>query len=1053
MVQALRADGVLPAVDPEAEEGVVTKMAYQTLFDVARSDLAEYFELHTKSLLTDNDPSVRRAFLGSVSSLCVFFGSSKASEVILSHLNTYLNDKDWMLKCAFFETIVGVGTFLGSTGLEEFILPLMVQAMADPEDFVVEKVIRSFASLAELGLFQRSRTWELVDTVSRFTMHPNVWIRQAAASFLSSATTYLTPADTYCIIAPLAQPYMKYAITEFTELNVLNALKKPLPRPVFDMAVSWVSKANKGVFWKSKKHSRAAFGLTEDLISAIAHNEQRRAAFSRISKNEEDEQWLVRLRNLGMGFDDEWKLVALREYFQRMASSKPRDGAGSGTARHNNVISLKQLGITPQTVFFNDPSLVKDSPVGDEDYSAPASRGHHSIAEALLDATTNLGDPQSKQRRSGSAISPTENNPKQPAMPGSSDTSMTRTESRQRKLPTIQNDIMQVEDVRKSLNSRARTESKSLQVPIVNSETASSDEASINTGLSGDDRRKVLHHKGSAVALMNKEETSKAYAETGTTSMNAFGKVEGPHLKEQLQDTQTKGADHNDDQVKNARQRVVHSYLGNDPSVLRALTSLYQEQYSHDLSEFGPSVTPISRRQRIKRSSGEFPEAPWRPEGNLVAMFGEHSASVNRVAVAPDHAFFITGSDDGTVKIWDAARLERNVAYRSRQTYKHANGTKVKSVCFLENTHCFASADSDGSIHVVKVNYMHGAAVTRYGKLQRIRSYQLPEGEYAVWIEHIRLENHSVLLTATNKSNVIALEVRTMRTLYSFTNPVHYGAPTCFCIDRKRAWLLVGTTHGVLSLWDLRFRVRVKAWGLPGATPIHKITIHPLKGRGRWVCVAGGCSQGEITTWDVEKMQCREVYGVFGSKDSLKSPEKYYEPWMVDEERPEGMLGRFAIALEPNGVSSVDRGMRALATGVDPVEDGRESRYGFLITGGSDKKVRFWDLTRVEGSTVVSGLEIDEVRPTYVMSQPTTSLTIASERVPQSSSAEAESRATSNTSVKRVSGRPPRSTLISLQQQQLLTSHLDSIVDVALLELPYGMIVSVDRSGVIYVFQ
>jgi len=35
----------------------------------------------------------------------------------------------------------------------------------------------------------------------------------------------------------------------------------------------------------------------------------------------------------------------------------------------------------------------------------------------------------------------------------------------------------------------------------------------------------------------------------------------------------------------------------------------------------------------------------------------------------------------------------------------------------------------------------------------------------------------------------------------------------------------------------------------------------------------------------------------------------------------------------------------------------------------------------------------------------------------------------------------------------LLKSHLDSILDIALLESPYGMMVSVDRSGVVFIFQ
>src|SRR2546421_12308390 len=133
---------------------------------------------------------------------------------------------------------------------------------------------------------------------------------------------------------------------------------------------------------------------------------------------------------------------------------------------------------------------------------------------------------------------------------------------------------------------------------------------------------------------------------------------------------------------------------------------------------FGPLVTPVSRRQAIKKSSGQNPDRPWRPEGMLVATFAEHTGPINRVAVAPDHAFFITGSDDGTVKVWDTARLERNVSHRSRQTHKHSAGAKVKSLCFIESTHSFVSSATDGSVQAVKVNYSPSAGAMKYGKLK-----------------------------------------------------------------------------------------------------------------------------------------------------------------------------------------------------------------------------------------------------------------------------------------------------------------------------------------------
>lgn len=175
MAQAMKDNSSGTSAD--GEEGD-TKAAYHGSFDSAKSDLMSHFQDHAKAFLTDTDPAVRRAFLRSVSRLCVFFGSQKANDIILSHLNTYLNDKDWMLRCAFFETIISVATFVGGNSLEDFILPLMVQALTDPEEFVIEKVIHSLSAMAQLGLFQKAKMWELVDVVSRFSMHPNLWIRE-----------------------------------------------------------------------------------------------------------------------------------------------------------------------------------------------------------------------------------------------------------------------------------------------------------------------------------------------------------------------------------------------------------------------------------------------------------------------------------------------------------------------------------------------------------------------------------------------------------------------------------------------------------------------------------------------------------------------------------------------------------------------------------------------------------------------------------------------------------------------------------------------------------
>lgn len=1066
MVQALRADGSVPTIDPEAEDGVGTNAAYQKLFDVARQDLLDHFETHTKALLTDENASVRRAFLGSVSSLCVFFGSSKANDVILSHLNTYLNDKDWILKCAFFQTIVGVATFVGGTSLEEFILPLMIQALTDPEEFVVEKVLSSIASMAELGLFQRSKVWEMVDIVARFMIHPNIWIREAATHFVSSATQYLSEADVHCIITPLIQAYLKSPIIKFTETNILDALKRPLPRHVLDMAANWATNAQGGQFWKPVQQQRTfSFGSPEQTIPTISSKDLRPNALSKIPKNEEDEKWFTRLRNIGMGAEDEFKLLALREYIWRMASRRPKEGLGNAPLHLNNIVSLKEMNVTPQTIFFesHNKKIQIDRRASHSDHGSSRSRKRspavpHTIADALLDASTTIDDPLAQRKTSNVKARKDRLHGEQPTQPLLFDSRRDMSglssplsnspggHQRSRDSSTFTLDV----EPRSSQLSSNKIGEK-----LKNNGTFTST-GPLRTGRPPE--KNGLKHKSSAINLLNKKDTSKTQAETSTTSTIAFGRVDGPFTREPSQDPPANKLDQGVEKPDVNQIRAGHTYDGNDPNVLKLLDSLASENYPMDILDFGPQVIPASRRYLLKKSDAPEVEKPWRPEGVLVATFSEHIGAINRIVPSPDHAFFITGSDDGTVKVWDTLRLERNLAHRSRQTHKHADGAKVKSLTFVENTHTFVSCATDGSIHVVKVDYVHLGDTSKYGRLRLVREHCLPKDEYAVWVEHFKIEANSVLLLLTNRSRIIAIDLRNMSTLYSFENPVQHGTPTCFCVDKKHTWLLLGTSHGVLDLWDLRFRLRLKAWGLAGGSPIYRLHVCPFKGRGKWVCVTGGTGQTDVTIWDVEKAQCREVFRAGVSRSLSKDNIKIYEPWNVDDQKPE-MLGRFANAIDPvsTGAGSSDRGIRALAIGQDGPDDGRESKYGFFLTGGLDKKLRLWNVNRVDASMVISGLRVDEDQPKYTTSQTTQALILNTERSPQpgpsAPNAAAGNKPSSNVTPKKAGGRPPRSTVISLEQKHLLRSHLDSILDVALLESPVGMTVSVDRAGVIYIFQ
>ena len=177
---------------------------------------------------------------------------------------------------------------------------------------------------------------------------------------------------------------------------------------------------------------------------------------------------------------------------------------------------------------------------------------------------------------------------------------------------------------------------------------------------------------------------------------------------------------------------------GQEPAINNLLESLYLDN-SRDLHlDFGPRVHegPIRRRNVVRHSLLTRDGTLRRTEATLIANLTSHSETVTGLAVSPDHVFFVSCSDDKTVKVWDTARLERNVTSKPRHTYGQHHA-KVKCVCIIEGTHCFASAADDGSLHIVRLSVTQSGALPKYGKLHLVREHHLDmAGEYITCVTH-----------------------------------------------------------------------------------------------------------------------------------------------------------------------------------------------------------------------------------------------------------------------------------------------------------------------------
>ncbi|KAA1474364.1 ARM repeat-containing protein [Dentipellis sp. KUC8613] len=1082
MGQALKAHGSFKVA---AEAVEYDEAQFEVTYDAALQDLQTSIQDHLSALLVDPSSVVKRAVLHDISALCIFLGRQRTNDVLLSHMITYLNDRDWLLRYAFFDAIVDVAACAGGRSLEEYILPLMIQALSDVEESVVARVLGALTSLCELGLFQKMRIWELMSATLGFLYHPNAWIRQGAASFIASSAKHLPVSDVWCILYPSLRHFLRSDIRQIDEMSLLMAMKPPLSRQVFDAAVQWAMKAERTAFWRGHRRATSKLESPQDSVASMRRTGS--AAGVTRNKSEEDEAQLTKLRQLGMTSTEEAKLMSMREYILKLANAissfttrlKPDDDAEN--LKTTSDIELQKLKVVPQTVFLKNRL---------SDIAPRSARIASASRQSTLDMTRS---PVSETPRMSRPPSVDISSPGAPF------------EDLRRRLGAINGSGTSLPSGASARESRRASSTSTTQSPILAPGPTMAD-LPLVFDRPGSPTESVLSNTNSAAfrgmhRLPMGGTDGKAAPAIGSSRASATGLLEptshmrpegSPERSGRSSPVSATGTIRGQRRRRTPSLLPISTYDGQEPGVNNLLEHLYLDGNREYQLDFGPKVHegPVRRRNAVRHSFSPRDGTARRPEANLIAHLASHTDAVTGLAVSPDHMFFVSASDDKTVKVWDTARLERNVTSKPRHSYAQHHA-RVKCICMLERVHCFASAAEDGSLHVVRVHVTQSGALPKYGKLQAVREHRVDRpGEYITCMAHYETDSTSNLVYATTHSSISILDLRTMRLLQTMEHPSHYGPITAMCLDRKRSWVITGTASGILTLWDIRFGLLLKSWKIGaamsgGSARIYQCVVHPTRGKGRWIMVAietvRPSTEGAPTTlvevWDIENTALVESYGTrtvskalaveapseVSGGDAEPSAASAIAALVRSKQQGPGSGSSRRSSSEAGGreplLSSPSPDIRAIvvgnefgshsqphkAAGSQLDADGQlAGPRGFMVSGSEDRILRLWDLGRIDRTAVLSGLETESERPTYSTSRSPTGGTTALVETWLHSAQTSSQR-----------NRPPqRMSLISSSQQSLLKPHQDTITALTCIDSPFrGGIVSGDRAGAIKVWR
>lgn len=957
-------------------------------------------------------------------------------------------------------------------------------------------------------LLSEHKLWELIAAVIVLLSHPNSWIRRASTELIVTVSQVLPTTDVWCVLYPALRKFLRCDIEDLTKQSILTNLEAPIPRIVYEAAVVWAGRRQRSHFWQlssaAAKKPQSSSSASPSSQPASSHRQfQTNFPETHALLSEDDTAQLNQLRKIGMTPVDEVRLKNMRQHIVKVSDSRARLPTPNTTLEASNLlddsnVSLQDFGIPLHNILLKNPSATDPN-----NLNKISSPSHLTVRDSRL--------PANLQRKISIDVPP------------SSTTDLER--------PSSRIDSPTVTDLRRHLVTRNVISPSIPGTPHYDIPTSRPQSSSSSTDahpLGGllersseitakpilDSRNHLSSSKGFDVSKTNPataRDTTSVFGVLDTEGRARQAHVDFSGLGSQATEQMSSNGPRPRTQLSAPPpQRFSSTYEGHDANIRYLLERVFLDSYREPLPEFGPMVSEGIPRRKAFRSFLTVKEKSSRStNGNLIGHLIEHTATVSSLCVSPDYVFFASGSHDGTVKVWDTVRLEKNVTSKSRHTF--TQGGRITHVCMLEHSHCVASASTNGTLWVHRVDVNFDSTLPSYSKPEAIRQHKLNAGEYVTSMTHYNTLTSSDLVYITNKCSIVTLDLRTMRTTQVLRNPKHFGPLSKLCVDPKKIWLVVGTSMGYLSLWDLRFGLLLKTWKIAEG-PIHQLSVHPTQGKGRWVVVAvlstidnnpERPTYETLQVWDLELGKLVQTFlvsrntsdvavdrfrakheGLDGDNCAYSSSPKAVAPLptqlnassaieLLLQENPNFSPSVRQNIVRPNPtqpprqpptVSSFIMGLGyhdnmsssgELITMADELNIAQVSSKsaGYLICAGEDRRVRFWDLSVPERSNIVSGLGLEDDRPQF-RSDASDSPTVHVEYIAKTFNGSSQPHRRPNNASRADANPPPhRSTIVANYQQTLLKNHADAITAIAVIDLPFRCIVSADRTGVIHIYE
>ena len=286
-------------------------------------------------------------------------------------------------------------------------------------------------------------------------------------------------------------------------------------------------------------------------------------------------------------------------------------------------------------------------------------------------------------------------------------------------------------------------------------------------------------------------------------------------------------------------------------------------------------------------------------------------------------------------------------------------------MCICDSTHSIASISNNNSLHIFKVEY-----ASKSCSLSQIKIFdddlQYDHQQDLLKIQHYNTLNESMLVYGNKNAIISGYDLRNNVDVFKLrlNNRLNIGILTQMIIGPSPYCIIIGTSHGYIIIYDIRFQIPIQIWQHSSHKAI--VYLYSIEYNHIPTLYVSAKHDHSIVSYNMINGQIINIYKIHdhSSFNRPKSPPKSRVHLLTKTQLPtltscfdhNGMINLTSITTLQQQQPKIKKNNAT----TNSITSMLLSPNSFMLTAGTDATIRYWDLNHYNQSYWITGYDVNK---------------------------------------------------------------------------------------------